>query len=154
MIHLCDDMALKQPNSMDELVYFTQRTIEPFGKTKVWVFKQMCPKCKKGLMGKPVEKGKIKPRAKECVCPECKYTVNAQEYEDGLTASIEYTCPKCQNKGEIQIPYKRKSIQGVKALVFNCQKCNEQILVSKKMKAIKPKKGAAVENEADDDDDE
>src|SRR3989338_9169675 len=145
-------MALKQPNSMDELVYFTQRTIEPTGKTKVWVFKQMCPKCKKGLMGKPIAKGKIKSRSTECICPACNYTVNAKEYEDTLTASIEYTCPKCNNIADIQIPYKRKSIQGVKALVFNCAKCNEQILVTKKMKAIKPKKGAAEEVEDDDDD--
>ena len=147
-------MALKQPNSMDELVYFTQRTIEPSGRTKVWVFKQMCPKCNKGLMGKPVDKGKIKSRSKECVCPACKYTVDAKEYEESLLANIEYTCPKCQFKGDIQIPYKRKPIMGVKALVFNCAKCNEQMLISKKMKAIKPKKGKAAEEDVDDDDDE
>ena len=98
---------------------------------------------------------KIKSRSKECVCPACNYRVDAKEYEASLTASIEYTCPKCQFKGEIQIPYKRKPIMGVKALVFNCAKCNEQMLVTKKMKAIKPKKGAAAEEDhADDDDDE
>ena len=64
-------MALKRPESMDECVYYTLRDIGE-GEATVWVFKQSCPKCGKGIMGKPKGKeGKVKIRAKEYVCPEC-----------------------------------------------------------------------------------
>ena len=53
-----------------------------------------------------------------------------------MEAIIKYTCPECKYEGEIQIPYKRKKIQGVDALVFNCQKCNAKIIITKKMKGI------------------
>lgn len=130
-------MALKEPESMEELVYWTRRKIGE-GSAMVWVYREDCPSCKKALMGKPRGKdGKVKIRAKEYVCPECGYTVEKQEYEDGLTACIKYVCPECKHSGETQIPYKRKSTKGVKALVFNCESCNSKILISKKMKAVK-----------------
>ena len=141
-------MALKFPESTAECIYFTRRTIDA-GKAMCWVFKEKCPKCGKALMGKPVEKGKVKIRAKEYICPECKHTEEKVAYEEKLTASIAYTCPKCKHLGEIQIPFKRKSVDGVKALVFNCAKCSEKIAVTKKMKDLKKK--AAVDD-ADDDD--
>ena len=74
-------MALKQPESMDECVYFTQRAIGA-GKAKAWVFKEKCPKCKKVMMGKPVEKGKVKTRAKEYTCPSCGFTEEKEEHEE------------------------------------------------------------------------
>lgn len=126
---------LKKPESMDECVYFTRRTIGN-EKVMVWVFRELCPKCKKGVMGKPVEKGKVKIRAKEYVCPECNHKIGNNEYEDGLTANIEYTC-SCGFKGEIQVPFKRKRIKGVETLRFQCQKCNKNIDVTKKMKQKK-----------------
>jgi len=134
-------MALKQPESTAECVYFTRRATDN-GKIVCWVFKENCPKCGKAPMGKPKDKktGSVKIRAKEYVCPACDYKIEKQEYEDTLTANIEYTCPHCSNTGETQIPYKRKTFQGVKALVFNCDKCNEKIPISKKMKAGKKKK--------------
>ena len=87
-------------------------------------------------MGKPKDEktGKPKIRAKEYVCPECGHSEEKKEYEETLTAEIKYTCPKCGNEGEIEIPFKRKKIDGTDALVFNCQQCNEKILITKKMK--------------------
>ena len=130
-------MALKQPKSMDELVYFTKRNIDD-GYVKAWVFREVCPKCGKALMGKPKDKnGKVKVRAAIYECPECGYTVPKKEYEESLKVNISYTCPKCKFEGETQIPFKRKKVKGVDALVFYCEKCNEKILIKKKMKELK-----------------
>ncbi|RJQ21191.1 hypothetical protein C4580_03025 [Candidatus Woesearchaeota archaeon] len=143
-------MALKYPESMDECVYFTSRAVDA-GYVKCWVFREDCPKCKKAKMGKPRDEktGAVKIRAKEYICPACNYTVEKTEYEDTLTANIAYTCPHCKAKGETQIPFKRKSFEGVKALVFLCDKCKGKIPITKKMKAV-GKKG----EEADMDDDD
>ncbi len=126
-------MALKEPESMEKLVYYTSRDIGK-GEATCWVFRGKCPKCGKGLMGKPKEKGKIKTKAKIYVCPECGHEIEKQEYEDSLTANIEYVCPECSNKGEIQIPFKRKKADGIDTLRFQCQKCNANIDITKKMK--------------------
>ena len=129
-------MPLKQPESVDECVYFTRRTIDK-GHVMCWVFKEKCPKCGKALMSKPKgEDGKVKIRAKEYVCSECGHTVEKQEYEDTLTANVVYTCPFCAYQGEIQIPFKRKTYLGAKALVFECAKCKQKIAVTKKLKEI------------------
>ena len=89
---------LKRPQSMEELVYYTSRTIGD-GEVTVWVLKQLCPKCGKSLMGKPKgEKGKVKVRAKECVCPDCGYAVEKKEYEEGLMACVDYICPECKKR--------------------------------------------------------
>lgn len=127
---------LKRPESMDELVYYTSRTIDD-GEVTVWVFKQPCPKCKKGMMGKPTEKGKVKMRAKDYVCPECGNAVEKKEYEESLMASVDYTCHECKHKAETQIPFKRKSIAGVQTLRIECENCKANIDVTKKMKEPK-----------------
>jgi len=134
---------LKEPKSMSECVYYTDREIGK-GRVKTWAFKKICPKCGKAIMGKPVEKGKVKIRAKEYVCPECGYKEEQQEYEDSLTASIQYICPYCNHKGEIEIPFKRKKIKilneetgkktSTESLRFQCEKCGKDIDVTKKMK--------------------
>jgi predicted RNA-binding Zn-ribbon protein involved in translation (DUF1610 family) len=127
-------MPLKKPESMEELVYYTCRDIGA-GEATVWVFRENCQKCKKALMGKPKDKkGKVLTRAKEYVCPECGYTVEKQEYENSLIANIEYVCPNCKFRGELQAPFKRKNIEGVQTLRFQCQKCKANIDVTKKMK--------------------
>ena len=131
-------MTLKQPTSMEELVYFTNRTIDN-GKVKVWVFRKECPKCKT-LMGKPKDKkGKVMTRAKEYVCYKCNYKEEKQAYENSLIANIEYICPNCNFKGEIKIPFKRKNIDGVQTLRFQCEKCSSNIDITKKMKEKKRK---------------
>ena len=132
------NMALEVPESMDELVYFTNRSLDS-GKVMLWIRRQDCPSCGKAKMGKPVGKdGKVKIRAKEYVCPGCGYTVEKSAYEETLPAEALYTCPSCGKKGEHSGPFKWKSIQGVKTYQFQCEHCGGNIDVTKKMK--KPKK--------------
>ncbi|PIN81676.1 hypothetical protein COV11_01375 [Candidatus Woesearchaeota archaeon CG10_big_fil_rev_8_21_14_0_10_30_7] len=138
-------MSLKFPDSMDECAYFTRRANEN-SKSVVWVFKEKCPECKKGLMGKPRDPktGKPKIRAKEYTCPECNHTVEKEEYEDTLTANIQYTCPECKHEGETQVSFKRKKVsrfneekgkkESVDAVAYECEKCKTKLLVTKKMK--------------------
>ena len=138
-------MTLQQPKSMDECIYFTNRLFEN-GKIKSWVFRGKCPKCGKGIMGKPKDEktGRPKIRAKEYICPECKYAVDCGEYEDTLNINIEYICPHCQHSDELQTSFKRKKIQRlneetgkketVEAVRFQCSKCGKNIDITKKMK--------------------
>ncbi len=140
-------MSLRFPESMGECVYFTRRQLGSTGKAVAWVFRENCPKCSKGLMGKPVnpKTKKAKTRALEYVCPECNHTVEKGEYEDTLTCNIQYTCPECQTEGEIATPFKRQKVQllnpktgkkkAADAVVFLCGKCNEKIILTKKMKS-------------------
>jgi len=53
--------------------------------------------------------------------------------------NIKYKCPYCGNEGEATTNYKLKTFKGVKAYVFSCSKCKEQIGITKKMKEIKEK---------------
>ena len=128
-------MTLKKPKSMEECTYYTKRTIDK-GNVTAWVFKGKCEKCGKGLMGKPKDPktGKPKIKAKEYICEKCGYTIPKKEYEETLIANIEYTCPHCSHTGEKQIPFKRKKIKGIDALVFECDNCGKKILITKKMK--------------------
>lgn len=138
---------LKEPQSMEELVYFTQRAIGK-GKAKAWVYRQPCPKCKKALMGKPKDPktGKPKVRAKEYVCSACEYTVEKIAYEETLQAEIKYVCPSCSAAGEISIQFKRKKVGGIDMLFFPCPKCNFRIEITKKMKTKKGKDDAGDED--------
>ncbi len=145
-------MALKQPESMDECVYFTNRSLENGkGSVKVWVFKQTCPKCRKAIMGKPRDsKGKVRTRADEYVCSSCGYSVEKKAYEESLTANAEYTCQACGSSGEAQIQFKRKNIEGIPTLRFQCVKCKANIDVTKKMKEKKGKGSEAEGFKGDD----
>lgn len=131
-------MSLKTPESMDECLYFSNRSIGD-GQVMAWVYRKQCPKCKKAKMGKPVEKGKVKTRAKEYVCPECGYTEEKAEHEESLSLEAQYTCPYCGKEGEATTQYKRKKFKGVDAYVIVCEHCNEKILITKKLKDIKKK---------------
>jgi len=138
-------MTLQEPKSMDDCVYFSNRIVGK-GKAKAWVLKEKCPKCGKALMGKPKDEktGRPKIRATEYVCPECNHTVEKQEYEDTLKINVKYTCPHCNHEGETQAPFKWKNIQrlneetgkkqAIKSIRFQCQKCGENIDITKKMK--------------------
>jgi len=133
-------MPITEPESMDDLIYFTNRTLEEGkGKIKAWVYKKMCPQCNKAKMGKPVEKGKVKIRAKEYVCPACNFTEEKQAHEESLTLEAKYLCPQCGKEGESTTPYKRKSFMGVKAYVVECSNCKAKLPVTKKMKEVKKK---------------
>lgn len=136
---------LKEPESMDNIIYFTRRSIGS-GSAATWVRKKPCPKCRKAPMGKPLDAktGRPKIRAKEYVCPVCKYTVEKEEYEATLEAEINYNCPDCGNDDSAKIPFKRKKIQlineetgkktAAEALRFQCSKCSRNIDITKKMK--------------------
>ncbi len=128
-------MALKQPQSMDECVYFTRRKIGD-GNAVAWVFRGKCPKCKKGIMGKPRDPktGAVKIRSTKYECPECGHAVEKKAYEETLEVNIEYVCPACKHEGETHVPYKRKKYQGVDAVVFECGQCSAKIPITKKMK--------------------
>ena len=139
-------MTLKEPESMDGCVYFTNRILTNDGYIKTWVLKELCPKCNKSLMSKPKDPktGRPKIRATEYVCESCGYKEDEAAYEDRLTANILYKCPYCKNEGEIQVPFKRKKVrrfneekqkkETVEALIFDCSKCKKRIEVTKKMK--------------------
>ncbi len=133
---------MKEPESMDECFYFTNRTLEEKGQIIAWVFKPLCPKCKKVKLGKPVDPktGKIKSRSDVYVCPSCGYEVSVKEFAPTLNVNIKYTCPHCGKSGETTTPFQRKKFKGVDAFVFVCEHCNEKIGITKKMKKPKPKK--------------
>ena len=128
-----------EPESMDDLVYFTRRAVGN-GKVMAWVYKKECPKCKKAKMGKPVgDDGHVKIRAKEFTCPECGFTEEQKEHEESLTLEAKYTCPHCGKEGEGSTEYKRKTFQGVPSYLIVCQHCGGKIPVTKKMKEGKKK---------------
>lgn len=131
-----------EPESMEALIYFTNRTLGDNGKIKCWVYRQDCPACGKAKMGKPLDEktGKPKIRAKEYVCPECNNTVEKAEHEATLTTEAKYVCPECGKEGEATTQFKRKKIDGVDTLRFNCQHCGANLDVTKKMKEKKEKK--------------
>lgn len=137
---------LKEPESMEECVYFTYRNVKD-GKVRAWVSREKCPKCNNALMGKPRgENGKIRIRAKEYVCPSCGFIMQEEEYEDTLTCNIKYTCPYCSNEDETQVPFKRKKVSvlneetgkktSLEVIRFQCKKCSKNIDITKKMKGI------------------
>ena len=123
------------PESMTDCLYFTNR-----GDILAWVYRKECPECHKAKMGKPVEKGKVKTRAKEYVCPECGYSEEKQEHEESCEVQAQYTCPECGKEGESSTPYKRKSYKGVPSYILECEHCGGKIPLTKKLKEPKKKK--------------
>jgi len=136
---------MKEPTSMDECVYFTRRVLGE-GSIVAWAHRKECPKCKKGIMGKPRDPktGKPKIRTKEYTCYECGFTEEEKEHFDSLDLCVKYVCPKCKHNGEMTMPFIRKKVmrldeesgkkQSVEAFVVLCEKCGEKMLVTKKMK--------------------
>ena len=139
-------MSLRIPESMEECLYFTNR-----GDILAWVYRKVCPKCKKAKMGKPVDKGSIKIKAKEYVCPACKYTEQKEEHEASLQLEAHYTCPECKKEGESTGEYSRKRYKGVPSYIIICEHCQEKIPLTKKLKKLKGKKRKAdAEEDLDD----
>ena len=132
-------MALKKPKSVEECAYFTNRATDS-GRTIAWVFRKECPKCKKGIMGKPQKKGgKVDKKAGHYDCYSCSYQESNEQVENSLILNVEYKCPHCGNEGETTSEYKRKSFQGVQSYIFECQKCHQKIPITKKLKEPKKK---------------
>ncbi|MBN1275547.1 hypothetical protein JXA12_04625 [Candidatus Woesearchaeota archaeon] len=132
-------MDCEEPESMDEIIYYTKRTLEPRGRVTAWTKKKQCPRCERALMGKPVEKGKVKIRATTYECPACGYTEEKKEHEESLTLCAAYTCPSCGKEGASSTRYKRKTHQGVPSYVVTCEHCGHTIALTKKMKEPKKK---------------
>jgi|TARA_B100002003_G_C13977095_1_gene472642 predicted RNA-binding Zn-ribbon protein involved in translation (DUF1610 family) len=133
-------MAIKKPESMEECIYFTNRSLGEEGRATAWVYRKKCPKCD-GVLGKPIRKtGAVDKKADHYECPKCKYQESNEDVEKGLSVEIDYKCPHCGNEGEATTEYERKSFQGVKAYVFECGKCNEKIGITKKLKKTKKEK--------------
>ncbi len=133
-------MPLKNPQSAEECIYFTNRTIGD-GRATAWVFRKECPKCKKGIMGKPLKKnGKIDKKADNYVCYSCNYSESNEQVENSLIINVDYKCPQCGNESEAITEYKRKSFEGVQSYVFECGKCHKTIGLTKKLKEPKKKR--------------
>jgi hypothetical protein len=132
-------MGLKMPDSVEECVYFTNRTIGT-GRAMAWVFRKECPKCKKGVLGKPIKKtGAIDKKSETCVCSSCGYTEPTEQAESGLTLNVDYKCPYCGNEGQTTAKYERKVFEGVPSYIFECTKCGKKIGLTKKLKEPKKK---------------
>ena len=139
-------MELKEPSSMNECIYFTNRTLGENGSAMAWVCRPLCPKCKKGRLGKPIKKnGKVDKKATCYECPECKHQIQMEEADKLLKVEVKYTCPYCKNVGEATTQYQREKFEGVPAYIFECGKCSKKIGITKKMKDTK-KKGESSEN--------
>jgi len=128
-------MTLKFPESTEECLYFTRRSDDK-SKIIAWVCKRTCPKCGKGIMGKPKDPktGKAKIRAKEYVCDKCGYTEEKVAHEESLTMNVQYKCPHCSHEGEATTLYKKKTVDGIPSYIFTCEKCGKKIAITKKMK--------------------
>ena len=131
-------MTLKKPNSMEECLYFTNRSIGS-GRATAWVFRKECPKCK-GIMGKPMKKGgKVDKKAEHYVCYSCSHVESNEQVENSLMINVEYKCPHCGNEGGTTTEYKRRSFESVPSFVFECQQCHNKIGLTKKLKGTKKK---------------
>lgn len=128
------------PESTNECIYFTRRAFDN-GRIIAWVRKKTCPQCHNVKMGKPLDPKTKRPkiRADTYECPECKFSEPKQEHEESLNVEILYTCSDCGHSGEATTEYKRKSWEGTKAYVFECEGCGKKIGITKKMKASKKK---------------
>lgn len=127
-------MSITMPESTKECLYFTRRSLDNDGSAVAWVYKRDCPECGKAKMGKPVEKGKVKMRAKEYVCPECGYSEEKQEHEEKSQLEVIYKCPHCGFEGEATTEFKRQNFNKKKSYVFECGKCHEKIGITKRLK--------------------
>lgn len=128
------------PQSTEECLYFTRRSLgdNEEGNAAAWVYKKTCPKCGKAKMGKPVDSGHVKIRAKEYVCPECGFTEDKTTHEESCMVEIIYKCPYCGGEGEATTEYKLKAFKvdgkAAKAYIFECGKCHRKLGLTKKMK--------------------
>ena len=134
-------MALKKPNSMEECLYFTNRALDNEGFAIAWAYKKLCPKCKEERLGKPIKKnGKPDKKSPNYECIKCKYQETNEETENDLRLEVEYKCPNCGNESMTTTEYIRKTFEGVPSFVFACEKCEQKIGITKKMKKSKKKK--------------
>ena len=130
-------MGLQLPESLADCLYFTNR-----GYVIAWVYRQECPKCHQGKIGKPIVKGKVQSKAKEYVCPSCGYREDTATHEASVKLEASYTCPACHQKGESVGEYKRKKLKGIPSYIVACQHCGEKMPLTKKLRGIGSQEGA------------
>ncbi len=124
----------EKPKDISELDFFTRQIIDPDGFAFFWAYKPKCPDCNNSRLKK------LKKRDKVYACESCKKTFEPQEYLALLKYNLEYTCPKCKNKGELHDSWvKPKSKTAPIMLKFKCEKCNEKLKVMRMKKAKKKK---------------
>ena len=133
-----EETTLPQPESMDDLMYFTRRTVFD-GRVVAWVFKPECPACGEAQMRKPRNKdGKPKTRSKTYVCPACEHEEKKSDVKANATVNVHYICPHCEHEGDATTDYKRRTYMGKKSFVFQCAECWQEIPITKRVK--QPKK--------------
>lgn len=119
---------MREPESVQECLYFSRQEFAPGkGSVMAWVFRKTCPKCKKGLMGRP------KKTAKEYLCKACGYEEEKTKHEADVELCAKFTCPFCSKEGEATSPYKRKTLYGKPAFVIVCPNCKEKLGIYKRM---------------------
>lgn len=132
-------MAIQEPTSMDDLFYFTNRTLENGGWIKAWVYKPEAPNGK-GKLQKPRDPKTGKPKVRSTIyVDDDGNEYPRSEIDPTLSVEIKYKSPFTGKEGETTTPYKRKTWQGVPAFVFEDDEGNK-IGITKKMKAPKKKK--------------
>lgn len=139
------------PESVDNLLYFTNRKLPDGTRLFAWVEKVDCPACGKGLMGKPIKSdGKVKMRASTYECPECGHEEKKTVHEEARTLEVRYSNPEGKEWKSSSTPYKRKTWKGVKAFVFTNEFTGEKLGITKKMKMPKAKnKGKSFDPDED-----
>jgi len=122
---------IKEPESIEGLFYFTNRTLENNGYAKAWAYKIKCPQC-----GTPMQKprnkfGKPDKKAKYYECPQCGFKMDKKEYESKIELYIKYKCPYCGYEGITIIHgFKRKKVgEKKKGFIFKCNKCEKDIVI-------------------------
>ena len=109
-------MTLEEPKSMDDCLYFTNRTIGG-GKTMAWVLRPLCEKCNEGRFGKPIKKnGKPDKKAEYFECPKCKAQMTNEEAEETLK-NIQYSHLLGQSN-EVSMSQRRKFYWWIKEKTF------------------------------------
>ncbi len=124
------------PQSMDDLLYFSNRKLPDGVRIIAWVEKISCPACGDALMGKPVDEktGKVKIRAAEFVCPACGHTEPKAAHLKKLSMQVRYTDTTGKNWKAATTEYKLRTWKGMKAYVFENEFTNEKMGVTKRLK--------------------
>lgn len=130
------------PESMDDLLYFTNRKLPNGTKIIAYVERKRCPECGEADMGKPINEktGRPKTRSKTYECPECGYEESKKEHEKSLELQIQYTNPEATKLKKTTSPYERRTWRGMKAFIFHNEFLDERYGITKRLKIKKDKK--------------
>ena len=132
-------MTIKEPENMDDLFYYTRRTLENDGWVRAWVYRPPSPNGK-GLLSKPLDPKTKRPKIRSTIYVDDdgnEYPV--KEINKTLFVEIKYKSPFTGKEGETKVPFIRKTFQGAPSFVFEDQEGNK-IGITKKMKKPKAKK--------------